>query len=174
MRLFSSRVGILLAAGLAIAATVVFFQQEPSPSPFGLAGKNLPVDSTHSLLCHDWYWAETVDAYQGGTKMEASQSEWRLLSLHTDQTFLQETAYGSETGFWALNPEKWTLALLTGPRATRRIIRESDYRHRIRRLTPDSLVLARQGRHGDVTETYVRARPIFMPQADSLPTPLGE
>jgi len=174
MRLLSSRVGILLAAGVAITATVVFFQMQPSQMSGRLAGRNLPADSTHSLLCHDWFWVQTMDAYQGGTKMEATESEWRMLSLRTDQTFLQETPYQSETGFWALDEKKWTLALLVGHRATRRIIRDSDYRHEIQRLTPDSLILRRQGRHGYVTESYLRQRPSFMPATDSLYVPLGE
>jgi hypothetical protein len=155
---------LALAVGLTVAAVYWFSHEEPQASQAKLGLRQVaPIHdmaARRELLCRRWRWVRTVDPYQGGTTMTPSRevaSRW--LIFHEDGLYQREEGKQSESGLWRMGPQSARLALLNGPRATRETFRESDFRHEIRALTPDSLALAWQGRHGYVVEQYVAADP---------------
>ena len=105
-----------------------------------------------------WRWVHTYDPYNGGTYLTSDSLHPRYLFLYKDGTFRKTDAHNASSGKWYLNPEKNAMALIDEMRNGVSVMDASSsltFRHQLRKLNQDTLILAWQGRHGFVEELYL-------------------
>ncbi len=109
-----------------------------------------------------WRLVSRFDPYNGGNTQTYEAEKATFLTLERDGTFIQQNAENHEMGHYYLNKTKDAIALVIEKRVegkdTMDIQQPSDellFRHQIRTINADSLVLAWQGRHGYVLDTYL-------------------
>ena len=143
---------MLLGTAMVLLGAGIFAWPQETPAPRSLPWALQPEPGDRrALLCRTWRWRQTVDAYRGGTTLTPSDSALETLTFWTDGTYHHQKTGYTRTGQWALDEAARTLALTDQLQAD---LDQEDYRHKIRKLNADTLVLAWQGRHGMVTELY--------------------
>lgn len=151
------KVQIIVTASMLILVVAYLATKNEKVSPFGAV--YLPED-VETYLVSEWNWVHTVDPYDGGKDYDTSEDAYRSLDLADDGTFTEISKEQVQEGIWMLNKEKDALALIYGKEQKasvdlRRRIAPHKYRYKLKKLTQDSLILAVQGRHGYVIETYL-------------------
>ena len=147
----------IIAITTALLVTIFyFFRPHEKNAPYGSV--ILP-DDIEGYLVEKWNWAHSYDPYDEGKNYEASASDYKALSFNEDGTFEEISTEEVKEGVWMLNKQKDALALVYGKGKVsgdlRRQLAPYKYRYKLKKLTDDSLVMAIQGRHGFVIETYL-------------------
>lgn len=150
---------------MAIGATIWFFQKAPLPEdtdqqPSLAAARRLA--PREDSLCKTWLWLGMEDDYKKGDFQAADSTHPKWLQLNCNGSFRRFTPHLMETGQWRRHDSLNLIALQTDPQPVR--WDPDSYRHKIEKLTSDTLILAWQGRHGWVRDWYRSTS-----AADSIP-----
>ncbi|RMG27831.1 MAG: hypothetical protein D6730_06345 [Bacteroidetes bacterium] len=106
-----------------------------------------------------WRLLYTYDPYNGGHTIYRDSLNPKYLVLARNGTFKSYDTLQSTQGRWYLNSEKTALALIDQRHTSKTAPTDPVlYRHHIKKLTADSLILSWQGRHGMVEEVYIAER----------------
>jgi len=145
----------LIAAGL-IALIIIFFPNGGKGTQFGQA--ELP-DDVKKHLIGKWKWKSTVDPFDKSNKRLAEVEGQEYLAINEDGTFIEWSKEQSKNGIWILNKKQTAIALVYGQDKKRLNKMASslltyEYRHRIKKLDQEELILGVQGRHGIVETSY--------------------
>ncbi|WNJ18847.1 hypothetical protein [Pontibacter sp. G13] len=105
-----------------------------------------------------WKLISIQDPYKKGQNQMMGPQDPTYLVTFRDGGFAVYNQMDYQEGRWAINKTKTKLALiydqpqqdLANPKKFK-----PDFRYKISKMTPDSLILQIQGRHGWVTKKYV-------------------
>lgn len=104
-----------------------------------------------------WQLIELYDPYQNGKRIRIDSLNPQYLIIHEDGKFSKLKKGEQVQGRWYMRRDKEAFAFI--PAATTpspQTLQSLNYRYEIRRYEKDTMMLAWQGRHGFVEETYVR------------------
>ncbi|GAB4403034.1 MAG: hypothetical protein OHK0039_01660 [Bacteroidia bacterium] len=158
MKKYRHRYWIVLG-GVLLALAVYWLEKRDTP-PQEIAAQ-LPASDRH-LLIREWAWVKSYDPYAGGQTTAADKQETRQLAFRADGRLIETTPDQTRQGFWLIDDDGKALALIfsaADQAPARQDLRSWDYRHHIRTLTQQELVLEWQGRHGYVVEWYKALAP---------------
>jgi hypothetical protein len=147
---------LLLFLGLFLALTQTGCKQPPRALNTQKAASHLLGAVDTSVVT--WQLVHRYDPYDGGKNYSFSDNP-TFLKLKADGSFSEEDQENLSSGRYYLNKDKSALALfytdINGEKPPT-AEEKPNYRHQIELFNEDSLVLQWQGRHGMVTDTWVR------------------
>ncbi|MCI4669325.1 MAG: hypothetical protein MRZ79_14415 [Bacteroidia bacterium] len=141
---------------LLISLVVIFYPRGDKGAQFGQV--KLP-ENVKELLVGKWEWKSTIDPFDNSNKRIAEKEGEKYLLINSDGSFTEWSKEESRAGNWILNKKKTAVAFLYDDENTRNSRASAsllayEYRHRIKSIDKNGLVLGIQGRHGIVQEAY--------------------
>jgi hypothetical protein len=120
-----------------------------------------------------WEKSMSFDPYNGGYYYPADSANRSFLIFASDGTFQEYDPFNYSKGNWYFNDDSTSLAFEYVVRNGTKVSLPSEesrrFSHRLLKIRPDSMVLAWQGRHGWVEETWLAVQPdLVPPPPDSL------
>lgn len=104
-----------------------------------------------------WQLVKTYDPYNGGQTILPEENNPRYIEMSSDGSYLKYDNANREEGNWYLNPSKDSLALAATQQNGMAVDdrnKKPFFRFAILEFSDEKLVIAWQGRHGPVEETY--------------------
>ncbi len=110
-----------------------------------------------------WQVEKSFDPYNGGVTSQAPKDNPPYIEFHADGTFIEYNGAQKSEGNWFVNTDKTALGLVytvqnDKPLKSKQSISTEGFAYKIRFLGKEKMVLARQGRHGFVENTYIRVK----------------
>lgn len=105
-----------------------------------------------------WQLISQYDPYNGGKYYRPDSSNSQYFILINDGSFREYDTFNYSEGSWLMNKSRDRVALVYLIQNGIKIPpekRDTTFRYELKTISPDSLVLAIQGRHGMMAKTYL-------------------
>ncbi len=110
-----------------------------------------------------WKLEKSFDPYNGGITTQAAKDNTPYWEFYADGTFLEYNGMQKSRGNWYVNKDKSALGFVytlqnDKPLKVKQNLTTEGFPYKIKFLDKQKMVLARQGRHGFVENTYMSVK----------------